>query len=79
MRTLADGLAPVYDKHGSDNEANLRTLVEMGRHAGPLHHDGRVMMLIDKLERKLEAGTPLTISDRGGLKAAMIAIEDALA
>ncbi len=79
MCTLADGPAPVYDKHGSDNEANLRTLVEVGRHAGPLHPDGRVMMLIDKLERKLDAGTPLADSDRGGLKAAMVAIENALA
>jgi hypothetical protein len=77
--TLADGPAPVYNKDGTDNEANLRTLVEVGRHAGPLHRDGRVMMLIEKLERKLEDGTPITKADRGGLKAAMAAIEDALA
>ncbi len=77
--TLADGPAPVYDEYGTDTEANLRTLVEVGRHAGPLHRDARVMMLIEKLERKLGAGTPLTKSDLGGLKAALVAIENALA
>ncbi len=77
--TLADGPAPVYHEQGTDETASLKTLVEVGRHAGPLHRDSRVMVLIEKLERKLESGTPLTGTDRGGMKAAMVAIENALA
>lgn len=79
MCTLADGPAPAYNEQGTDEAASLRTLVEIGRHAGPLHRDTRVMVLVEKLERKLESGTPLSGSDRGGLKAAIVAIEAALA
>ena len=78
--SLAEGPAPIYDAEGIDDATNLRTLIDVGRHAGPLHPDAdRVMILIDKLERKLEAGTPLTRFDRGSLQATILAIEHAIA
>lgn len=80
LYSLADGPAPAYDANAVDDAASLATLVAIARHAAPLHRDSdRFSVLVDKLERKLEAGTPLARFDRGGMQAAILAIEDALA
>lgn len=80
MWTLSDGPAPIYNPSGRDDPTTIRTLVDIGRHAAPLHENAEhVMGLIDKLERKLEEKTPLNPFDRAGLRSTIIAIEKALA
>ncbi len=80
LDSLADGPAPVYDANAVDDAASLATLVAIARHAAPLHHDSdRFTVLVDKMERKLEQGTPLARFDRGALQSAILALEDALA
>lgn len=77
--SLAEGPAPLYDPEGIDDAATLRTLVEVGRHAGSLHAEAdRLMALIDRLEQKLEDGTELSGPERGGLQSSLLALEEAL-
>ena len=68
-----------YDPAAVDDTATLTTLVELGRHAGPLHHKSAVVMaLVEKLQQRLEAGTPMSSGDRGTLRATILALEEAL-
>ncbi len=69
-----------YDATAADDTATLTTLVELGRHAGPLaRKPAQVMTLVAKLEQRLESGTRLSSGDRGTLQATILALEEALA
>lgn len=91
MVALADSLAALirelaarddkysFEPEAVDDTATLSTLVELGRHAGPLHHNStQVMALVGKLQQRLEAGAPLSSGDRGALRATILALEEAL-
>jgi Zn-dependent M28 family amino/carboxypeptidase len=68
-----------YEEQAVDDTATLTTLVELGRHAGPLHRkSAQVMALVGKLGQRLETGTPLSRGDRGTLQATLLALEEAL-
>ncbi|MDR9452032.1 MAG: hypothetical protein RI637_12550, partial [Acidimicrobiia bacterium] len=68
-----------FEAEAVDDAATLKTLVELGRRAGPLARKPRqVMALVGKLEQRLEAGTPLSSGDRGSLRATILALEEAL-
>jgi Zn-dependent M28 family amino/carboxypeptidase len=80
IRDLAAKDTFTYDACAVDDEATLTTLVELGRHAGPLARKPKqVMALVDKLEQRRDAGEPLSRSDRGSLQATILALEEALA
>jgi hypothetical protein len=79
IKELAAREAYSYDPAAVDDAATLTTLVELGRHAGPLHFKStQVMALVGKLQQRLEAGTPLSSGDRGTLRATILALEEAL-
>jgi len=68
-----------FEAEAVDDAATLTTLVELGRHAGPLaRKPEQVMALVAKLEQRLETGTPLSSGDRGSLRATILALEEAL-
>lgn len=80
MWTLSTGPPLTYDAAAHDDQTTLRTLIDIGRHAAPLHQDSDLVNgLIDKLERRLLNHEPLNPFDRAGLRSTIIAIENALA
>ncbi len=80
LGSLADGPAPVYDAYAVDDQATLTSLVQLAHHVAPLHHKSeRFMALIEKLERKLEQGTPISRFDRGAMQSVILALEETLA
>ncbi len=80
MWTLSDGPSLTYDRDAHDDRATMQTLVEIGRHAAPLHQDSDLVSgLIERLEHRLLANEPLNPFDRAGLRSTIIAIETALA
>lgn len=79
-RELAARDGFTFEADAVDDAATLATLVELGHHAGPLaRKPEQVMALIRKLQQRMERGAQLTHGDRGTLRAAIIAIEEALA
>lgn len=79
IRELAARDGFTFEPEAVDDAATLKTLVELGRRAGPLARKPRqVMALVGKLEQRLEAGTPLSSGDRGSLRATILALEEAL-
>lgn len=80
ISNIADGPRLAYDDQAVDDHATLSSLVALGREIGPLHRDAdRLMILLAKLEQKLEEGTPLSQGARGGLRSAIVALEQAMA
>ena len=80
IRELAASDRYEFESQAVDDAATLATLVAMGRPVAPLHRKPeQLTALVDKMEQRLVAGTPLTSGDRGVLQAAILAIEEALA
>ena len=79
VRELAARDEFTFESDAVDDVATLTTIIELGRHAGPLaRKPDRVMTLLSKMEQRLEAGTKLSYGDRGAVRATMLALEEAL-
>ncbi len=76
---LADGPTPTYDHYAHDDGATLRSIVEIGEHAIPLHPEADYLMQhLGRFQRILDDGTPLTRLDRALLSEGILRIEEAL-